>query len=153
MSPVGGAEQNYFPLVFQIVEKIDDGGEGCRLAGSRRAGDDDHAAADLGQLTELGRQAELVDGHDLGGNDPEHRTGASLLSEDICPEPPDLVDLPTGCAFRARCEFEVDRCKTEIPNLASHSDPVTSEDRLSACFESERLAEFVKSTTAGGGPS
>ncbi len=31
--------------------------------------------------------------------------------------PPDLVDLPVGCPFYARCKFHCDRCQTENPPL------------------------------------
>ncbi|MEV0390588.1 dipeptide/oligopeptide/nickel ABC transporter permease/ATP-binding protein [Nonomuraea sp. NPDC050643] len=31
--------------------------------------------------------------------------------------PPDLVDLPPGCAFRPRCAYAQDRCETEAPPL------------------------------------
>ena len=31
--------------------------------------------------------------------------------------PPDLVDLPQGCPFRARCTFVIDRCHQENPPL------------------------------------
>ena len=31
--------------------------------------------------------------------------------------PPDLRDLPTGCAFHTRCPFVMDRCKKDIPIL------------------------------------
>ena len=31
---------------------------------------------------------------------------------------PNLVDLPTGCIFRARCEKSVARCETERPLLS-----------------------------------
>ncbi|HZY44917.1 MAG TPA: ABC transporter ATP-binding protein [Anaerolineae bacterium] len=31
--------------------------------------------------------------------------------------PPDLVDLPTGCPFAARCKFVIDRCHHENPPL------------------------------------
>ncbi len=31
--------------------------------------------------------------------------------------PPDLVDLPAGCPFYARCKFHCDRCQTENPPL------------------------------------
>ncbi|WGX96863.1 ABC transporter ATP-binding protein [Nocardioides sp. L-11A] len=30
-------------------------------------------------------------------------------------EPPNLVDLPTGCHFRPRCPFAVDACATPVP--------------------------------------
>jgi oligopeptide transport system ATP-binding protein len=31
--------------------------------------------------------------------------------------PPDLVDMPKGCPFRARCRFAIDRCAEENPPL------------------------------------
>ena len=49
--------------------------------------------------------------------------------------PPDLVDLPPGCSFRARCTYAVDRCAEEVPPLASVGD-----DHLAACWESDRVA-------------
>ena len=33
-------------------------------------------------------------------------------------QPPDLVNLPQGCSFRARCRFAIDRCATEAPPAA-----------------------------------
>ena len=49
-------------------------------------------------------------------------------------QPPDLIDLPLGCAFRERCRFAVERCVAEIPPLAEVSDA-----HMSACWEWERL--------------
>lgn len=31
--------------------------------------------------------------------------------------PPDLTQLPQGCAFAARCEFAADQCRAQIPTL------------------------------------
>jgi oligopeptide transport system ATP-binding protein len=31
--------------------------------------------------------------------------------------PPDLVDLPHGCPFKARCRYVIDRCSEENPPL------------------------------------
>jgi oligopeptide transport system ATP-binding protein len=36
--------------------------------------------------------------------------------------PPDLTDLPTGCAFRPRCVHVIDRCREEVPNLTPVAD-------------------------------
>jgi len=33
--------------------------------------------------------------------------------------PPELLDLPKGCAFHPRCPFAMDRCKAEIPLIQS----------------------------------
>jgi oligopeptide/dipeptide ABC transporter ATP-binding protein len=30
-------------------------------------------------------------------------------------DPPDLCDIPTGCAFHPRCRFAIDLCKEEVP--------------------------------------
>jgi oligopeptide transport system ATP-binding protein len=32
--------------------------------------------------------------------------------------PPDLTDLPSGCAFHPRCAFRVERCNKDVPVLA-----------------------------------
>ncbi|MCE2463433.1 MAG: ABC transporter ATP-binding protein [Dehalococcoidia bacterium] len=49
-------------------------------------------------------------------------------------QPPDLVNLPAGCSFRARCRYAIDRCAEEIPQLRSVSDGHTS-----ACFVADTL--------------
>ncbi len=48
-------------------------------------------------------------------------------------QPPDLAALPTGCAFRPRCSFAVDRCEAEAPPLE------TSGATSTACFETAAL--------------
>jgi len=48
--------------------------------------------------------------------------------------PPDLISLPEGCSFRARCKFAVDKCATDIPSLISVGD-----EHLAACWESDRV--------------
>ena len=54
-------------------------------------------------------------------------------------QPPDLTNLPDGCAFRSRCRFSIDRCAEEIPPLMSVGD-----GHLSACFVAETLGAGVK---------
>jgi oligopeptide/dipeptide ABC transporter ATP-binding protein len=49
-------------------------------------------------------------------------------------QPPDLINLPPGCAFRERCRFAIDRCAEEIPPLQSVGD-----GHISACFAAETL--------------
>ncbi len=43
--------------------------------------------------------------------------------------PPDLIDLPKGCPFYARCHYRIDRCATENPHL----EPVGPGHRI-ACW-------------------
>ncbi|NHJ13457.1 MAG: ABC transporter ATP-binding protein [Candidatus Thorarchaeota archaeon] len=31
-------------------------------------------------------------------------------------EPPDMADVPSGCAFHPRCDYCIDICKTEVPD-------------------------------------
>ena len=49
-------------------------------------------------------------------------------------QPPDLVNLPAGCAFRARCRWAIDKCATDTPVLEE-----TSPNHWSACWRSEDL--------------
>ncbi|ATG51488.1 dipeptide/oligopeptide/nickel ABC transporter ATP-binding protein [Brachybacterium vulturis] len=40
--------------------------------------------------------------------------------------PPDLLDLPTGCSFAPRCPLVMDRCRTERPELVSTATGVVA---------------------------
>jgi len=60
---------------------------------------------------------------------------AALFS--IPGHPPDMADLPEGCAFLPRCEHATDECAAGVPELDPHpQDP----SRTCACFESTQLA-------------
>ncbi|MCZ6597472.1 MAG: ABC transporter ATP-binding protein [Planctomycetota bacterium] len=52
-------------------------------------------------------------------------------------QPPDLADLPTGCAFAPRCQYVEEGCRNRVPPL----EPIEggAEARRSACFEAARL--------------
>jgi oligopeptide transport system ATP-binding protein len=59
------------------------------------------------------------------------------LKEKLIPiegQPPDLIMLPQGCAFRARCKFAIEKCATEIPELLEVSNGHTA-----ACFVADQL--------------
>ena len=47
---------------------------------------------------------------------------------------PSLTDLPPGCAFAPRCQFAIDRCRTEYPPLQDFGN------HWAACW---RAAEMV----------
>ena len=53
--------------------------------------------------------------------------------------PPDLVRLPTGCAYHPRCPFAVERCRVEDPALA----PVDAPAHTAACLRWQAVAESV----------
>ena len=44
-------------------------------------------------------------------------------------QPPDLSNLPSGCAFHPRCTYAIDRCRQEIPPL----EPI-NETHEKACW-------------------
>ena len=56
--------------------------------------------------------------------------------EPIEGQPPDLINLPQGCAFRERCSWAVDRCAVEIPPLM-----LTGEGHWSACWQAHLLGK------------
>lgn len=58
-------------------------------------------------------------------------------------QPPDLLHLPAGCAFRERCRFAIERCAEEAPPLR----PVGA-GHLSACFAAEALLSRAKERAA-----
>jgi peptide/nickel transport system ATP-binding protein len=53
-------------------------------------------------------------------------------------EPPNPVDLPTGCAFHPRCPFAVARCRSERPELRALPD-----GRSAACHLAETLPQSM----------
>ena len=53
-------------------------------------------------------------------------------------QPPDLVNLPEGCAFRARCPWAVDKCAIDIPPLMQ-----VGETHWSACWKADDLGPSV----------
>jgi oligopeptide transport system ATP-binding protein len=50
--------------------------------------------------------------------------------------PPDLIDLPEGCPFYARCKYRIERCTSENPPLA----PVAPGHKI-ACWVDVRTGE------------
>ena len=50
--------------------------------------------------------------------------------------PPDLVDLPKGCPFAARCTYKIDQCVEEMPPLF----PSDGLDHVVACWRWEEIA-------------
>ena len=59
--------------------------------------------------------------------------------EPISGQPPDLANLPEGCAFRERCAYAVERCARDVPPLEE-----VGPGHWSACWESSTLAASTK---------
>jgi oligopeptide/dipeptide ABC transporter ATP-binding protein len=102
--------------------------------------------ADRVNVMYAGRIIETASAAELYGN-PRHPYTHGLLRsvprldqaqkaklEPIEGMPPDLVHMDSGCPFRPRCRFAVDRCKTENPPLITVGD-----SHSAACFEWERV--------------
>ena len=51
--------------------------------------------------------------------------------------PPDLIDLPPGCAFHPRCTFAVPRCSRDVPPLNRVGDA-----QLAACWVTQSGTEL-----------
>jgi peptide/nickel transport system ATP-binding protein len=64
----------------------------------------------------------------LLGSIPNIRAEDKILKT-IPGSPPDLLEIPPGCAFHPRCPFAFDRCRMEVPRPIS-----TGEDSEAACF-------------------
>ena len=56
--------------------------------------------------------------------------GKRAPMEGIPGSPPDLRDLPSGCAFHPRCRWAMQRCSEELPRLA----PLNGSGREVACW-------------------
>jgi peptide/nickel transport system ATP-binding protein len=56
--------------------------------------------------------------------------GKRVPMEGIAGSPPDLRDLPSGCAFHPRCKWALARCSAEVPRLL----PVGGPAREVACW-------------------
>ncbi len=79
----------------------------------------------------LGKMVEIADSDDLY-NDPKHPYSQALLSSIPIPDPdamkksnriilegevPSPINPPSGCRFRTRCRYAMERCATEEPML------------------------------------
>jgi oligopeptide transport system ATP-binding protein len=103
--------------------------------------------ADRVNVMYAGRIIETASAKELYAN-PRHPYTVGLLRsvprldeirkdklEPIEGAPPDLVNLPRGCAFYPRCRFHVDKCLEEDPSLA-----LVAERHFSACWEWQNVS-------------
>ena len=68
-------------------------------------------------------------------------TGELGALSSIAGTTPDLVNLPSGCAYHPRCPFAIERCKQEDPALVA----VDSPQHTAACIRWQAVAESVGS--------
>ena len=100
-----------------------------------------------GKIIETGTATEIY-------HDPRHPYTLGLLQsvprlddevgaklDPIQGAPPDLIDVPEGCSFAARCRFSIDKCLTDTPPLTTVLD-----GHQSACWRAEELAELALTT-------
>ncbi|GEM_PF-115584 len=69
---------------------------------------------------------------------------AAMPEHVITGEPPDLSNPPSGCRFRTRCAFAIDRCAAEVPVM----EPSTSDDHRVACHRWREIDAFPHSRPA-----
>ena len=97
-----------------------------------------------GKIIERGESAEIY-------SNPRHPYTVGLLKsvprldlprrtrlDPIEGQPPDLIAVPKGCAFRERCKWAVHKCATDEPGLET-----VAEGHYSACWRSEDLGPGV----------
>ena len=96
-----------------------------------------------GKLVEMGKARQIY-------HDPHHPYTLGLLASvprmdqprgsrlvPIEGQPPDLTRLDSGCAFRPRCRFAVERCASEIPILQS-----VDSEHVAACWRVSEISEL-----------
>ena len=101
--------------------------------------------ADRVQVMYAGRAAERGDVWPIFDH-PSHPYTQGLLSslpalgrERLSPipgAPPNMLDPPSGCAFRARCPYAIDACAEGLPELVPFGEVAT------ACIRAGELAEL-----------
>ena len=70
----------------------------------------------------------------LLGSLPSHGTRMNDRLFSIPGEPPDLIDMPVGCAFAPRCQYAVPRCLEATPPLEE-----VARGHSAACWEKEKV--------------
>ena len=95
-------------------------------------------SADVGPLFDSPRHPYTIG---LLRSIPRHDQEQTETLQAIAGQPPLLSDLPTGCSFRPRCPFAVERCTSDDPSLQQ-----VTENRLSACHVDVTQATQQEST-------
>ncbi|MBU1880259.1 MAG: hypothetical protein KJ734_15030, partial [Chloroflexi bacterium] len=62
--------------------------------------------------------------------------------------PPDLIDMPPGCAFSPRCDYAIERCFHETPAL--RPVPETKDHHVSCWVEVKSAESMDRAREVGG---
>jgi oligopeptide/dipeptide ABC transporter ATP-binding protein len=65
---------------------------------------------------------------------PDMTTDRTRPLATIPGRPPDVGDVPTGCAYAPRCAFSTERCRAQLPIL----EPVAGSPVRAACWHPQR---------------
>ncbi len=95
-----------------------------------------------GRIVETGRIRELYDhpAHPYTKGLLESIPSATSIGGRLRPiegSPPNLLALPSGCAFNPRCPFAIELCRERVPELRSPDG--WPEGHLAACHRSEEV--------------
>lgn len=99
-----------------------------------------------GRIVETGTIREMYDSpahpytQGLLNSIPSAQTPGSPLTP-IDGSPPNLLSLPSGCAFSPRCPFAVDACRTAVPEARRAEG--RAEGHLAACIRTEEVLSNV----------
>ncbi|MFP6588859.1 MAG: ABC transporter ATP-binding protein [Pirellulaceae bacterium] len=56
-------------------------------------------------------------------------------------QPPDMMNLPAGCAFAPRCQWKTDECLASVPELVSISSEFSEGSHVFACIHADQIQQ------------
>ena len=89
-----GILERHHVLALRDIDVVDHRGRGARLARTRQARDEHHAALGVRDALQHRRKPERLEARDLEGNQPHHDHEARALAQDVHPETADALRTP-----------------------------------------------------------
>jgi hypothetical protein len=87
------------------IDVVDHCAEGRRLPRTRGSGDENESLAQHAELKNVRREAELLSGPNLGGDDPEDRSRAFAIEERVGAKTRESLDFVGEIRIVPLCEF------------------------------------------------
>jgi len=56
-------------------------------------------------------------------------------------QPPDMMNLPAGCAFAPRCQWKTDECLAAVPELVSIGSESSEGSHVCACIHADQIQQ------------